>query len=109
MRLRDLDRRTVVAVIGALALAGAIAGIAIVSLGLYNVSARKEHWPGVGWALHTTFENAVACGLRTRPRRPRIWMAPAWWRWVRGTMTPPARSATARRGCRAPTGSGAAC
>jgi len=60
MKLRDLDRRTVVAVIGALALAGAIAGIAIVSLGLYNVSARKEHWPGVGWALHTTFENAVA-------------------------------------------------
>ncbi|QYX56888.1 c-type cytochrome [Roseovarius sp. SCSIO 43702] len=60
MKLRDLDRRTAGVVLLTLAGFGALAGAAVVAFGLYNVSARKDHLPGVGWALHTTFENAVA-------------------------------------------------
>lgn len=50
------------AVLGGLALAGAAA---VVSLGLYNVSAAGGHFPGVSWVLHTTFRNSVA--LRAPP------------------------------------------
>jgi cytochrome c553 len=36
-----------------------IAAAATIGLGLYNVSARIEHYPPVAWALHTTFEQNV--------------------------------------------------
>lgn len=50
------------AVLAALALAGAGA---VVGFGLYNVSARTGHLPGVSWVLHTTFRNSVR--LRAPP------------------------------------------
>ncbi|WP_375176024.1 c-type cytochrome [Pseudooceanicola sp.] len=40
-----------------LGLAGAAA---VVTFGLYNVSAQAGHLPGVSWLLHTTFRNSVA-------------------------------------------------
>ncbi|MDO5759216.1 MAG: c-type cytochrome, partial [Rhodobacterales bacterium] len=42
-----------------LAVLGVLAGGAVVGLGLYNVSARVGHLPGVSWVLHTTFRNSV--------------------------------------------------
>lgn len=36
-----------------------IAGSSVVAFGLYNVSARTGHFPGVSWVLHTTYRNAV--------------------------------------------------
>jgi hypothetical protein len=51
-------RRTLL-ILAALAVAGLAAAVSIVSLGLYNVSARAGHLPGVSWVLHTTFRNAV--------------------------------------------------
>lgn len=51
--------------LAALALAGLLGAMAVVFMGLYNVSARAGHWPGVSWILHTTFENAVR--LRAPP------------------------------------------
>lgn len=51
--------RTVLYTLGALGLAGAVAGGATVALGLYNVSARAGHFAPVYWALHTTYRNAV--------------------------------------------------
>lgn len=39
--------------------AGAIAGLAIVFGGFYNVSARQGHWPGIPWVLHSSFESSV--------------------------------------------------
>lgn len=48
-----------VLLLGGLAVAGALAGSAVVFLGLYNTSARSGHWPGVSWVLHTTFRNSV--------------------------------------------------
>ncbi|MFC0200634.1 c-type cytochrome [Paracoccus rhizosphaerae] len=53
--------RTLLAVAG-LGLAGAAA---VVFGGLYDVSARHGHLPGVSWVLHTTFRNSVQ--LRARP------------------------------------------
>lgn len=46
---------TLLAVTG---LAG-LAGLAVVFLGLFNVSAKDGHWAVTDWAMHTTFENAV--------------------------------------------------
>lgn len=40
------------------AIASAVAAL-VISLGLYNVSARQDHLPGVTWILHTTYRNAV--------------------------------------------------
>lgn len=57
-----LDRRrlkTVAMTLAVLAVAGAIGAVATVGLGLYNVSARKGHWPGVSWVLNTTFRNSA--------------------------------------------------
>ncbi|MBC56543.1 MAG: cytochrome C [Confluentimicrobium sp.] len=51
-------RRTLL-ILAALAVAGLAAAVSVVSLGLYNVSARAGHLPGVSWVLHTTFRNAV--------------------------------------------------
>ncbi|RKF12716.1 class I triheme cytochrome c [Roseovarius spongiae] len=65
MRLRDLDLWTV-GVVAAGAIVAALIGAAlVVFLGLFNVSARDGHWPGVSWVLHTTFENSAE--LRAPP------------------------------------------
>lgn len=40
------------------AIASTVAAL-VISLGLYNVSARQDHLPGVAWILHTTYRNAV--------------------------------------------------
>ncbi len=48
-----------------LAAAGLAGAVLVVWLGLYNVSARQGHWPGVEWLLHTTYEHAVE--LRAPP------------------------------------------
>ncbi|MCQ0970469.1 c-type cytochrome [Paracoccus sp. TK19116] len=50
--VRDLTILIVVLVLG---FAGAVVGV-----GLYNVSARADHFPGVTWVLHTTFRNSVS-------------------------------------------------
>lgn len=52
--------RTVLRTLAAGAVLGAAAAGATVALGLYNVSAQRGHWPGVGWILHTTFRNSVS-------------------------------------------------
>ena len=51
--------KTVLYTLGALAVAGGLAGGATVAFGLYNVSARAGHLPPTYWALHTTYRNAV--------------------------------------------------
>ncbi len=51
--------RTVLKTLAVLALLGLLGAAAVVGLGLYNVSARAGHWPGVSWVLHTTYRNAV--------------------------------------------------
>lgn len=43
----------------------AIGAVLVVWLGLFNVSARGGHLPGVSWMLHTTFRNSVE--LRAPP------------------------------------------
>ena len=45
--------------LAAVAALGALAGAAVVFLGLFNTSARNGHWAITNWVLHTTFENAV--------------------------------------------------
>lgn len=57
--------RTVPKTLAALALLGLAAGGATVGFGLYNVSARVGHLPGVSWVLHTTFRQSVE--LRAPP------------------------------------------
>ena len=52
-------------IIAILAVLGVAVGGTIVAVGLYNVSARAGHWPGVIWILHTTFRNSVR--LRATP------------------------------------------
>ncbi|ETX16595.1 cytochrome C [Roseivivax halodurans JCM 10272] len=61
MKLRrpDLDPETIAWTLGTLAVAGAVVGASVVGFGLYNVSARSGHLPGVSWALHTTFRQSV--------------------------------------------------
>lgn len=43
----------------ALTLLAGIGGAAIVGLGLYNVSARNGHLPGVAWLMHTAYAQSV--------------------------------------------------
>ncbi|MFZ3582808.1 c-type cytochrome [Loktanella sp. DJP18] len=45
--------------LAALAVLGVLAGTAVIFGGLYNVSARVGHLPGVAAILHTTFRNSV--------------------------------------------------
>ena len=52
--------------LAAIAVLGALAGGAVLAFGLYNVSARVGHLPGVSWVLHTTFRNSV----RLRAEKP---------------------------------------
>ena len=47
---------------------GAVGGTATVAFGLYDVSARLGHVPGLSWVLNTTFRNSV--DLYTDERRP---------------------------------------
>lgn len=51
--------RCVLLTLAALALLGLVTAVSVVGLGLYNVSARAGHLPGVNWVLHTTFRNSV--------------------------------------------------
>lgn len=44
---------------------GALGAGAVVGFGLFNVSARNGHLPGVAWMLHTTFRQSV--DLRAEP------------------------------------------
>lgn len=71
MDLRDLFRRLgwsgVATLAVVLAGAGILAGGAVVGLGLYNVSARAGHLPGVSWILHATFRNSVALRADATP------------------------------------------
>lgn len=41
------------------AVIAAIGAVLVVGLGLYNVSARQGHMPGVSWVLHTAYRSAV--------------------------------------------------
>ncbi len=54
------DRRSVLLTLAVLAGLGLAAAGAVVGFGLYNVSARLGHLPGVSWVLHATFRNSVA-------------------------------------------------
>lgn len=51
--------RAVLLTLAALAGLGLAGAVAVVWLGLYNVSAVAGHLPGVSWVLHTTFRNSV--------------------------------------------------
>ncbi|MEQ8899518.1 MAG: c-type cytochrome [Roseovarius sp.] len=51
--------RAVLLTLAALAALGLTGAVAVVALGLYNVSAAAGHLPGVSWVLHTTFRNSV--------------------------------------------------
>ncbi len=48
-----------------LAAIGGVGAALVVGFGLYNVSARQGHLPGVSWVLHTTYRHAVE--LRAPP------------------------------------------
>lgn len=49
----------VVRTLAVLAGLGVAGGAAVVGFGLYDVSARSGHLPGVSWLLHTTYRNSV--------------------------------------------------
>ncbi len=51
--------RTVLRILAVLVIVGALGAVVVVGLGLYNVSAKAGHFPGVSWVLHTTFRNSV--------------------------------------------------
>lgn len=51
--------RPVFLTLATLVVVGILLGSAIVGLGLYNVSARQGHLPGVTWLLHTTYQRSV--------------------------------------------------
>ena len=51
--------RTVIKTLIVLALLGAVGAVTIVGLGLFNVSARAGHIPGVSWVLHTAYRQSV--------------------------------------------------
>lgn len=59
--------KRVLQTLAVLAVLGFVAGGAVVGLGLFNVSARVGHMPGVTWVMHTTFRNSV----RLRASRPK--------------------------------------
>ncbi|SLN12683.1 Cytochrome c4 precursor [Roseivivax jejudonensis] len=65
--LADLHWPSVGRTLAALAVAGAVAGGSVVLFGLYNVSAKTGHWPGVSAVLHTTFRNSVALRAHAMP------------------------------------------
>ncbi|SPJ23453.1 c-type cytochrome [Palleronia abyssalis] len=57
--MKRLDLRSVFYTLAALAVLCAIGGLSVVGLGLYNVSARAGHFPGVPLILHTTYNQSV--------------------------------------------------
>ena len=63
--VRELHGRTVITMAGIAAVLGLVVAVLIIGVGLFNVSARQGHWPGVTWAMHTTFESSV--GFRAPP------------------------------------------
>ncbi|AKH98892.1 cytochrome c553 [Hoeflea sp. IMCC20628] len=54
----------------------AIGAVLVVGFGLYNVSARQGHLPGVSWVLHTAYRNAVRLRSPSEDEVPEI-SAPA--------------------------------
>ncbi|WP_099828019.1 c-type cytochrome [Oceaniglobus indicus] len=62
--------RRVMQTLMVLAVLGAVAGGAVVGFGLFNVSARVGHLPGVSWVLHTTFRNSVRLRASRRDDMP---------------------------------------
>lgn len=62
-----LDGRTFARLVAGVAVVGVVTAGAVVGLGLYNVSAKVGHWPGVSWVLHSTFRNAVALRAQAEP------------------------------------------
>lgn len=60
MRLPRPDLPTLGLVAALTAGLGAVAAIAVVVIGVFNVSARDGHWPGVSWLFHTTFKSSAA-------------------------------------------------
>lgn len=57
--LARIDRFTLVVTLAGLALAGLVLASVVVIFGLYNVSAKVGHMPGVAWLMHTVFRNSV--------------------------------------------------
>lgn len=51
--------RCVLLTLATLAALGLVGAASVVGFGLYNVSARAGHWPGVPWVLHTTYNRSV--------------------------------------------------
>lgn len=62
--------KQVILTLATLAVLGLVGAAAVVGLGLYNVSARVGHLPGVSWVLHTTFRNAVDLRAERPERMP---------------------------------------
>lgn len=56
----------------AFAAAGAVFGAAVVFGGLYDVSARKGHWPVVHWVLHKSYQSAVSLRARSADDAPEL-------------------------------------
>ena len=63
-RRRDFVRRGWLH-FGWLVAGAALGGGAVVLVGLFDVSAKDGHWPGVPWVLHTTYQRSVE--LRSPP------------------------------------------
>ena len=55
----NIHWKTVGLTLATLAVAGIVAASAWIGFGLYNVSARLGHFPGMSWVFHTTYRNAV--------------------------------------------------
>lgn len=65
--IRRLHWPSIAIAIAALTVAVLLAAVAVVGLGLYNVSARVGHLPGISWVLHSTFRHSVALRADARP------------------------------------------
>lgn len=64
---KPVDRPTLVRAVIVTVVAGGLVAFSILFFGLYNVSARSGHWPGISWLLHTTFRNTAALRARAEP------------------------------------------
>ncbi len=70
--MNRIDPRSVVLTLALLAVLALLGAGAVVGFGLYNVSARVGHLPGVSWVLHTTFRNAVALRAPSEEEVPEL-------------------------------------
>jgi cytochrome c oxidase subunit 1 len=68
----SVGMRWIVMTLVGLAVLGLVAGAAVVGLGLYNVSAKTGHWPGVSWVLNTTYHNSVELRAPSASRVPEL-------------------------------------